>query len=419
MSLGYPTVTYSSYSPYLPSKPNYTMEYQTGGVDFQVGSVGGDVIGLDQAVNPAAQKAGLNPTNYSLADADFEPGVIINNTLTIHPEWILFFAQVVDGYWLWGTVGNGAVSVQVSVDALNGTTLVPNGSSPSNGATSPSGSSLPASGQFELVVNSSKALSAVRSSNLSGVPEALSAGGSVSFMSPRVVLFGPQSDNEAFKNPVNTSLDGFYDLCWVIGLFSPTPEYGYQAIFAVDAQTGKLVSGWAQMLFPGMQIESVMGSVNDSSASNLAVSQETFQIGGGIIGSSGLLPVTVPDVVVVRPGSTASIGLNFSSTRTEGISATLSSTNPLPGIEALSQSGIPQGVSFQFGPQTLVVPADGSKSTQLLITVDKNAPSETYLIEVNAALQNPQGNPQGTSEILFFLSVWSGAGQWPPPPTIG
>src|ERR1035441_8389675 len=36
MRLGYPTVTYSSYSPYLPSKPNYTMEYQTGGVDFQV-----------------------------------------------------------------------------------------------------------------------------------------------------------------------------------------------------------------------------------------------------------------------------------------------------------------------------------------------------------------------------------------------
>ncbi len=121
LDLGYPELTYSSYSPYLPSKANYTMEYQTENVNFQVGSVGGDVISLDQAVGIAAEKAGLNPSNYSLAEADFEPGVVVNSTLSLHPEWLLFFAQVDDGYWLWGSVGNGAVSVEVNLDALNGT----------------------------------------------------------------------------------------------------------------------------------------------------------------------------------------------------------------------------------------------------------------------------------------------------------
>ncbi len=90
--LGYPKLTYSSYSPYLPGRPNYTMEYQTKNTSFQVGSVGGDVINLAQAVGIAVEKAGLNPSNYSLAEADFEPGVIVNSTLSIHPEWLLFFA---------------------------------------------------------------------------------------------------------------------------------------------------------------------------------------------------------------------------------------------------------------------------------------------------------------------------------------
>jgi hypothetical protein len=417
--MGYPKLTYSSYSPYLPSKPNYTMEYQTTTVDFQVGSVGGDVLSLNQAVDEGAEKAGLNPSNFSLAEADFEPGVIVNSTLSIHPEWILFFAQLYDGYWLWGDVGNSAVSIQVDIDALNGTASVPSVYS-ANGATPPSTSipTIPASGQFELNVNSSQALDAVRNSNLSGIPEALSAAGSVTSEAPRVVLFGSSSNNEAFVNPVNSSFDGHYALCWVVTLFSPTPGYGYQGTFAVDGQTGELVSGWAQNLYPNTLFESVVGSPNYSSGSNLTVSQEVFQIDGSVVGSLDSLSVTVPNVVVVSPGSAASIGLNFSSTMTESLNATLTLANPLPGIESLSSDGAPQGVSIQFEPPALVVPGNESTITPLTVTVDKNAPSGTYLIEVSANLYGPQGAPQGTSEVLFFLSVWNGTGQWPPPPTV-
>ncbi|MGH9918244.1 MAG: hypothetical protein ACRD6W_05150 [Nitrososphaerales archaeon] len=416
--LGLPKLTYSSYSPYLPSKPNYTLEYQTTGANFQVGSVGGGVISLDQAVGIAAVKAGLNPSGYSLAEADFEPGVIVNSTLSLHPEWILFFARAYDGYWLYGDVGNEAVSVEANVDALTGT-VYPSGISPANGASSTSSlESNPTPANLELNVNSSAALDAVRSSSLPGVPEALSSGGSVTFMEPRIVLFGPSSDNEAFMKPLNVSLSGQYALCWVIGLFSQTPGAGYQGIFAVDAGTGQLVSGWPQALYPNTLFESVAGSLNYSSASNLTISQEVFQIDGGIIGTSGSLPVIVPNVVVVKPGSTASMGLNFSSTMTNGVDGTLSFTNPLPGIESLASNGVPQGVSFQFEPQSLVVPENGSANTKLLLSVSDGAPSGTYLIEVNAKLYGPQGSSQGTSSILFFLSVWNGAGEWPPPPTV-
>jgi hypothetical protein len=416
--LGYPKITYSSYSPYLPSEPNFTMQYQTKNTSFQVGSVGGDVISLQQAVGMAAEESGLGSSDYNLAEADFEPGVVVNSTLSLRPEWLLFFARVYEGYWLWGDVGNTAVSVEVNLDALNGT-VYPSRTPPISGVTSSSNlASLPSMTNLELRVNLSVALDAVRNSGLSGIPKALSSDGSITFVYPRIVLFGPSSNNAAFMDPINASLSGHYDLCWVIGLFSPTSEYGYQGTFAVDARTGELVSGWAQALFPSMQIEGITGSLDYSSASNLAVSQEVFQIDGSVIGRSGSLTVTVPNVLVAKPGSIASIELNFTSTMTKSVNATLHSLNPLPGFEPLSSSGTPRGVSLQLEPQALVVPGNGSADARLLISIDKDAPSGTYLIEVNGILYYSGWAQPGTSSVLFLLSVWSGAGQWPPPPTV-
>jgi hypothetical protein len=405
--LGYPRLTYSVSSPYLPSKPNYTMEYQTTSVTFQVGSVGGDVIDLNQAVGIAAAEAGLDPTNYSLAQADFDPGIIVNSTLSLHPEWVLSFARVYDSYWLWGGVGSGAVSVQVDVDALNGTAS--------------SSTSLPKVlplGQFKLNVNAGAALGTVRNSSLPGVPEELSANGSVIFVSPRIVLFGPSSVSAAFMNPIDPSFDGQYELCWVVDLSSPTPQNGYQGTFAVDAETGALISSWAEALPPTTQVGNVTASLDYLSARNLTLSKEAFQIDGGIIGSSGSLPVTVPDVVVVSQNSTASIGLNFSSTLPEDVTDTLSFANPLPGIESLSQDGMPPRVSLLLEPQSSAVPGGQTSSAQLLISAGKGAPSGTYLVEVDVKLYDQHGAPQGASEILFFLSIWDGAGHWPPPPII-
>ncbi len=408
-NLGYPKIMYADYSPYLPSKPNFTMQYQTKTVSFQVGSVGGDAMSLDRAVGVAAERAGLDPSNYSLAYASFSPGTIVNSTL-VHPEWYLFFARAYDGFWLFGNVGNGAFSVQVTVDALNGTTIV--------GSPGADLSSLPTSGHYELRVDSSRALEAVRGSSLSGVPPALTENGNVTMMEPRIVLLGPSSNNAAFQNPLNASLSDEKRLCWVIQLYSPTPGYGYQGTFAVDAETGKLVSGWAQNLYPGMRIQSITGSVDYSSAANLTVAQETFPLYGGIVGTLASVPVSVPNVLVVSPGSSASIGLNFSSTMTADLNATLSFANPLPGVQSLSQGGVPQGVSLQFERQALVVPGGSWTGTRLLVSVDKSAPAGTYLLEVSETIHNPQGTSMVAASVLFFLTVWNGTGEWPPPPIV-
>jgi hypothetical protein len=416
-ALGYPMVTYSSYSSYSPDKPNFTLEYQTTGASFQVGSVGGDVIPFAQAVGIGAGKAGLNPSNYSLAEADFEPGVIVNSTLAIHPEWILFFAQVYHGYWLWGDVGNSAVSVQVDVDALSGNATVSTGYY-ANGATPPSaiGPTLPTSGQFALNVNSSQALAAVRGSDLQGVPPAL-PDGTVTSSSPRVVLFGLTADNEAFMSPVNSTFDGHYALCWVITMFSPTPGAGYQGTFAVDAQTGQLVSGWAQELFPNTQIETVSASLDFSSPTNLTVSQETFQINGSVIGRPGTLPVTVPNVLIIRPGSSSEIGVNFSSSfpdRTMNLSLQ-SFSNPLPAFQSLSADGLPQGVSARFLTPSVAVPANGTGVAVISISANETATPGTYLLKLNASWSSPAG---GQSSVLFLLTVWNGTSTWPQPPTV-
>ncbi len=408
--LGYPKLTYESYSPYLPSKPNFTLEF-----DYQTASVGGDAMSLAQAIGVAAQAGNLSPANYSLAEADFEPGVIVNNTLAGHPEWLLFFARTYAGYWPYGGVGNSAVSLEFNVDAFNGT-VYPSGNISPDGAFPYTSAPLPTPASLKVSINSSSAVAAIRESNLSGVPRALSANGTVTFMEPRIVFFGPTSNNEAFTDPVNASLSGQYALCWVVSLYSLTPGFGYQGTFAVDAGTGQLVSGSAGELFPNTPSYTVAGSVDYPSANGLAVSQEVFQISGSPIAAPGTLPVTVPDVLIAKPGSTGSIELNFSSTLAQNLSATLSLVNPLPKLESLP-NGLPAGISIQFTPKAFAVPALVSVDTQLTISVSQNAPAGTYLLDINATLYNSDGTQWGGSGVVFLLSVWDGSGQWPPPPT--
>lgn len=408
--LGYPKVTYSDYFPYLPSKPNFTMEYQTKNLNFQVGPVeNASVIGLNQAVGLAIERLNLT-VQLQLAYATFYPGTIVNSTLAIHPEWYLFLAGVYDGFWAYGSYGNGAFSVEADVDALTG--AAPSGSGGIDL------SSLPNSGHYELDVNSSRALETVRAEggSIAGVPPELTENGTVSLMEPRIVLLGRTSNNAAFQNPLDALLSGQKRLCWVIQLYSPAPEYGYQGTFAVDAVTGKLISGWAASLLPSMHTEAVGGYPDFSSVKNFTASQEIFQINGSIVGRTNPAPVAVPTVVLARPGSNGSIALNFTSTIANSeFNATLSSSNPLPGIQTLSSTdGLPQGVSLRFTKQSVIIPQDGSTTSQLLITVDRNAPSGTYLIEVDGML----GGQPGATKILFFLTVWDGLGQWPPPPTV-
>lgn len=406
-NLGYPKVTYSDYFTYLPSKPNFTMQYH--GLDLGVENA--SVIGLNQAV--ALAIGGLNLTvPLQLGYATFYPGTIVNGTLAIHPRWYLFLAAAYDGFWTYGSFGDGAFAIERSIDALNGTDPSVNVNSGIDL------SSLPSSGHFEIDVNSSRALATLRAegATINGVPAGLTENGTVSFIEPRIVLIGPTSNNAAFQNPLDSSLSGQKRLCWVIRLYSPTPgPAGYQGTFAVDAQTGQLVSGWAERLFPSMHTETVSAALDFSRVNNLAVSPETFQISGSIIGRTGTVPVAVPNALIIKPGSSSEINLNFTSSFLDrSMNMSLQSfSNPLPGLQDLSADGLPGGVSAQFLTPSVVVPANGTGVATISISADKNAPSGTYLMKLNAAWSSPAG---AQSAVIFLLTIWDGTGQWPPPP---
>ncbi len=423
VDLGYPNVTYSQSSPYLPSRPNVTLEYQTKDVNYQLGVLQTPVINLTRALESVSDSGALlNGTNnsssgFALVSADFEPGQVVNSALEAPPTWDLSFARVYDGYWVFGEYGVGDSSAFVSVDALNGTVIK---TSVEPAADTPA----PASGtKFDLNVNESQALQVIRGiTPTQGVPQDLTRNGTVSLIQPMIVLFGPSSKNEAFQTPLDPSLSGQERLCWVVEMSSPTPGAGYQGRFAVDAETGTLDSEWAQALYPSTAEYYITGSAvlpssSSPSPNNLTMSQETFQINGSVVGRPGLVPVVVPNVLIMKPGSSAMVGLNFTSTfAVENVTVSPQSfSNPLPGFQNLSSDGLPAGVSAQFLTASVVVPANGNGIATISISANESAPSGTYLLKLNAAWSNIAG---GQSSVAFLLTIWDGTGQWPPPPTV-
>jgi len=407
-SLGYPKIAYNYYTtPYLPSEPNFTLEYRTETASFQVGSVQAPVVGLDEAVASAAAYLKLDPSNYLLGEAVFVPGTVSNNTLLGFPEWFLYFAQVHDGYWIYGNEGPQKLSLEVDVDALNGAVPHAEGdmSNPTNSA------------QYELDINQSRALQIVRAGSLPpGIPRALVENGTIGFMEPRVVIPGTVPG----MTWLNSSVLGQGRLLWVIDMSYSI--YGGQ--FYVDAGTGQLVTAnvgeGAGVSIP-IGPSSEGGSVAFSTAKNLTAAQETFQMNASIIGRSGSVGVVVPNALIAKPGAKASIQLNYSTFDIANPpNVTLSLANPLPAFQNFSSDGSPPGVSLQFSTPTLaLLPGNGSAYATLLLSVDKNAPSGTYLIETDAKYFSQQyGVLTGDIQLMFFLSVWDGSGQWPPPPVV-
>ncbi len=407
-ALGYPKITYNANNiRYVAPEPNFTLTYHTPSVYLHIGSLSAPVIGLARAVELAAKNAKLDPLDYTLAEADYVSGDVVNGSLSNDPSWLVFFAESHDGYWVFGGCGSGSFSVFADVDALTGAV------SKSSYCTGPS---LPVTGSFRLSVDSAKALQSVRSSNLSGVPTAVTENGIVNSMEARIVLFGPSSNNLSFENPLNTSYSGSYRLSWVIQMFSSTPQFGYQGIFAVDAETGELLSGWAYPIFPSSHCICVDNSIVFASANNLAVSAETFEIDGAVVGVSGSVPVTVPNVVIAKPGSTGTLELNLSSELDTDASLTFSFINPLPSYQAFLSDGVPRGVSIQTSSKVITIPSNGQAKVTISISVDGSALSGTYLIELKATFSGPQSVQPGESRVFFFLSVWNGSGPWPAPP---
>ena len=414
---GYPQITYSGGLQYSPSLPNYTVYIRTlqaPGVYFKLGTLRAPVINFSTAIKLATFTTNLEPTKYNLVLAYFGPGFIVNETLyDHHPQWSFYFARVYENFWLFGSYAAGisVCSVVISVDAFNGTVR-------SDGLTG-NDPYLPTSGEhFELKVNATEALQTVRMNVLQDVPKTLTTNGTVRMIEPRIILLGPGS-NGAFENPLDVSLSGKKRLCWIIELYSPVPEYGYFGTFAVDAETGKLVAGYAEAGYPSLQYYTINGAVIDSSAHNVTVSDHSFPVDGRIVGISGTVTLIVPDVIVISPGVHGSIGLNITSDHPQNVNVNLTVVNPLPDVQSSEVNSNPPGVSIEFAEQQTSVPANGSSQVTLLISAQDGAPQGTYLMEANFSYIYPSWNQPARGNLLFLLTVWNGEGSWPPPPIIG
>lgn len=228
-------------------------------------------------------------------------------------------------------------------------------------------------------------------------------------MEPRVVMPGEFPGSQW----IDSFLSGRSQPLWIIEL----DDSNFGGTFAVDAGTGALVTGTAGRFFGNPLGGSYYGSVAFSTAKNLAVSEELFQTNGSIVGRLGSVGVVVPDVLIANPGSTSSVQLNYTTFISHNPpNVTLLVVNPLSGYQNSSSDGSPPGISFQFLRPTLSLVSNSSAYATLSISVDRNAPSGTYLIEVDATY--PSTDLEGRIQLFFFLSIWDGLGQWPPPPMV-
>jgi hypothetical protein len=409
-SLGFPKISYYPYgenAPFLPGKPNFTLQERTGPPYYAgyMASILAPVLSLKEAVRLAASNAKLDPVNYTLNSAVFLPGEVDSRVLASDPEWHLYFAQIYDGYWVDDPRGGLGYSIEADVDAVNGSVVV-KGQAMSN---------LPNLGHYGLNVSSSRALETVRVLSLPDMP-AVTKNGTLTFMAPLIVFPG-QSPNSRW---LNSSLIGEGRLAWIINLDLETGCCSQDATFAVDAGTGALLGKTA---ITGIGIPSlgyVSSSFVFSTAKNMTVSQQTYPLNGSIIGRPGSVLAAFPDVLTVRPGMTASINVNVSAMDMQNPpNVSFSLANPFPSfIQNISSDGAPPGVSFRFTKPTLTLLSNRSSNTTLLISVERSAPLGTYFIQLQPK-QSPSSQLVGGNSIFFFFSVWDGAGQWPPPPLLG
>jgi hypothetical protein len=213
--LGYPKQTVGGYLNGEQVNSSYILGYRLPKFGLDFGSVYAPAMNLSEAVMKVASAANLAPDNYSLASAEFDPGLIVNGTVSVSASWTLWFAQVYHGFWLYGGSEDGD-SIYSSVDTTTGSVRSFN---------YPAATPVP--GTYQLNVSSSQALQTIRDHGAVGsVPSILSLEGNVTSISPRIVMFGPSQNYGYFQNPLDSSLDGQERLCWVIGMTETTGPYG-------------------------------------------------------------------------------------------------------------------------------------------------------------------------------------------------
>jgi hypothetical protein len=136
------------------------------------------------------------------------------------------------------------------------------------------------------------------------------------------------------------------------------------------------------------------------------VSTESFEVDGGPLGLNGNFSVNVPDVVVMAPGSSGSITLNFSGDPNAYRGGGIFTDTYYPSV-----GWIPSGISMNFSETAIPMPANQTATDTLSISIAPNATQGTYIIFIG--FPNPLAGVEFQASGYLILSVWDGTGQWP------
>lgn len=321
-SLGYPVVIAS------PSNGvNVTYWVALGSHEVRLGYVRLGVIDLLSAwrdcvkylrehlsmLLPNASPEQLRRVNFSLINAVFYGGRVVNDTLKQAPQWLFEVTLTWDGYRLTGLSGYG--SFDVTVNALNGNVSVdwadiPRYVLPPPNYGAPKVEDLNASVARELVVNAlRKYLEARNASTTLRVIEGCSLCMRVDLVLARLGPGGSFSNNAlVLEGLVNSSFKGEWRLYLLANLYNTSPPgppltysnaTNYTCTFLVDLKSDTLVAFMCEQLYPHMPyLEVAVVPARVKASVSEAVVQRLIKVGSEYVNAS----VVMPDAINLSGG---------------------------------------------------------------------------------------------------------------------
>ena len=421
-ALDYPQLNGDGDNPIDALSPAYVYFTQfPNAIDANLGVVGASSIGACQALGEAISSLGINSSNYRLARVVINDGEINTANSVEQPSWVFYFAQVYQGYWLDVDTATGFSS---SAEVYSNTGVAR--------ASSPFPLNLPPNDNISLSVSYAQALQMIKHATMNIGPGYV-ANGTVDSVDLRVAqVYRVPSGTHATIQPLNgtTSVVNLR-LLWIITTSVPN----FVGYFVVDAVSGQIVEAEGEDTRPcggspncGIVYSTPSGVYSSplySRVSGAQVTTQRFLINGTAVGLDGEYPVAVPNVLVMRPGSQASVGLVLTGlgspcnqTGNSGDStggpaqtrstSTVTVTETYCGPYQISPLAVsvPENLSVTFARPDVSVPMGGNATDTMLISAPNNAAQGTYIV----FLRSP---PSTASYSYFILSIWDGQGEWP------
>jgi hypothetical protein len=251
---------------------------------------------------------------------------------------------------------------------------------------------------FTVNVNSTRALQLIRHATMNLGPASVENGTVSSEDLKLAPVYAVKGGAYPTIQPVNASTSaGQLRLLWIITTSVPN----YLGYFVVDAETGQIVEAEGESVSPCgapsgfvcLQEKGVYAAAIHGQTDGVQMESESFAVNGSLLKQNGTFLVEVPNVVVVGPGSSGSVGLNLTDmvapcpsqagssvggTDSGGKTTTVVITCIPDTTGAPSAGSLPAGVSASFTEPS--VSSGGSIEDTMQISASSNASQGTYIL---------------------------------------